>query len=206
MYPKAREVLEDDMANNEINEHLIFFKDLMEGRANTHFSTYLRKNEESLKKSLPRASFLRLKFEPVSEIRKILADHNIKFQENEAAVRKEEYLTNFHPDVLDESGELSLTHKNALFNGAIKEFHKGNRRSAKGNLYDYIGFPKKLSQKKNLERIKDVITFASIEGMHGDVELGKFLLKSLSQIGRQYSEVDDFVLQAADELKKIELT
>ena len=138
MYPKAREVLEDDMANNELIEHLIFFKDLMDGRANTHFSTYLRKNEESLKKSLPRASFLRLKFEPVSEIRKILADHNIKFQENEAAVRKEEYLTNFHPDVLDESGELSLTHKNALFNGAIKEFHYANRRSADVNIYDYI--------------------------------------------------------------------
>lgn len=192
------------MADSNLSEHLNFFKDLAEGRANMHFSRYLKMHEDSLKEHLPRSSFLRLKFEPIKEIRKILSDHKIPFKEDDVATRKEEYLISFHADVLDENGELSQEHKNKIFNGAVKSYHESNYELARKKLYSYIGFPKNLDQTKSIEKIKDVITFASIEGMHGDAELGKFLLRSLSQIDRQLSEIDDFILQAASELKKLE--
>ena len=181
--------------------HLVYFKELLEGNAVISFKAYLSNNEDSLRKQLSPARFARLKFKSIDEIIKILDEENISYSINDHAVRNEKYLATFHLDALNEQGRLKEGFKNTLFRGTVHNF-KTKGEEAVLTLYKYIEYPKKINNKKNIEKLQDIECFAELELSLGDESLGLFLLKALASIERQLSEVDDIVLKAQEAVMK----
>lgn len=183
------------------NEHLQFFKNLLEGTANISFLGYFSKHEASFKESLTRASFLRLKFSPFDEIEKILNEAKITYSLNENAVKREKYFFNFHKDVLDENGRLKTSHKRTIFNHSIGHYLDGAFDNARSCLEKYLGLNGKMKTKYSFDNFQDVVSFAEIEIDCGDKELGKFILTIVSSLPRQYSQIDDITIYATEKLK-----
>ncbi|CAH1059541.1 hypothetical protein [Paenibacillus pseudetheri] len=181
--------------------HLVYFKELLEGNAVISFKAYLSNNEDSLRKQLSPARFARLKFKSIDEIIKILDEENVSYSINDHAVRNEKYLATFHLDALNEQGRLKEGFKNTLFRGTVHNF-KTKGEEAVLTLYKYIEYPKKINNKKNIEKLQDIECFAELELSLGDESLGLFLLKALASIERQLSEVDDIVLKAQEAVMK----
>ncbi|WP_339247979.1 hypothetical protein [Paenibacillus sp. FSL F4-0243] len=181
--------------------HLVYFKELLEGNAEISFKAYLSNNEDSLRKQFSPARFARLKFKSIDEIIKILDEENISYSINDHAVRNEKYLATFHLDALNEQGRLKEGFKDTLFKGTVHNF-KTKGEEAVLTLYKYIEYPKKINNKKNIEKLQDIECFAELELSLGDESLGLFLLKALASIERQLSEVDDIVLKAQEAVMK----
>ncbi|MEK5437887.1 MULTISPECIES: hypothetical protein [Paenibacillus] len=181
--------------------HLVYFKELLEGNAEISFKAYLSNNEDSLRKQFSPARFARLKFNSIDEIIKILDEENVSYSINDHAVRNEKYLATFHLDALNEQGRLKEGFKDTLFNGTVHNF-KTKGEEAVLTLYKYIEYPKKINNKKNIEKLQDIECFAELELSLGDESLGLFLLKALASIERQLSEVDDIVLKAQEAVMK----
>lgn len=182
-------------------KHLDYFKDLVEGNASVAFSAYLRKNEQSLKEQFARAQFLRLKFDSIDEIIKILDESGIEYKLSNASINMEKYLMNFHPDVLDENGRIKKSHRDTMFNGAVRLFYV-EKNKAKSALHKFLGIPKRLSEGGSIEHMEDVEAFAEIELRYGDVDLGLFLLREIASIGRQYTDVDDITTRVRERLRE----
>jgi len=181
--------------------HLVYFKELLEGNAEISFKAYLSNNEDSLRKQFSPARIARLKFKSIDEIIKILDEENISYSINDHAVRNEKYLATFHLDALNEQGRLKEGFKDTLFKGTVHNF-KTKGEEAVLTLYKYIEYPKKINNKKNIEKLQDIECFAELELSLGDESLGLFLLKALASIERQLSEVDDIVLKAQEAVMK----
>ncbi|MEK4236987.1 hypothetical protein [Paenibacillus sp. FSL H7-0714] len=181
--------------------HLVYFKELLEGNAEISFKAYLSNNEDSLRKQFSPARFARLKFKSIDEIIKILDEENVSYSINDHAVRNEKYLATFHLDALNEQGRLKEGFKDTLFKGTVHNF-KTKGEEAVLTLYKYIEYPKKINNKKNIEKLQDIECFAELELSLGDESLGLFLLKTLASIERQLSEVDDIVLKAQEAVMK----
>lgn len=181
--------------------HLVYFKELLEGNAEISFKAYLSNNEDSLRKQFSSARFARLKFKSIDEIIKILDEENVSYSINDHAVRNEQYLATFHLDALNEQGRLKEGFKDTLFKGTVHNF-KTKGEEAVLTLYKYIEYPKKINNKKNIEKLQDIECFAELELSLGDESLGLFLLKALASIERQLSEVDDIVLKAQEAVMK----
>lgn len=181
--------------------HLVYFKELLEGNAVISFKAYLSNNEDSLRKQFSSARFARLKFKTIDEIIKILDEENVSYSINDHAVRNEKYLATFHMDALNEQGRLKEGFKDTLFKGTVHNF-KTKGEEAVLTLYKYIEYPKKINNKKNIEKLQDIECFAELELSLGDESLGLFLLKALASIERQLSEVDDIVLKAQEAVMK----
>ena len=135
---------------------------MVEGTAQYSFLAYFSQNEQYFKEVLSRAQFLRLKFSPISEVRKILNEAQILYCWNESAIKMESYFLNFHKDVLNECGRLEQTHKTALSNGAIGCFLEKKLDLADSLLRSYLGIQKK-TKNYNLEKFQDAMSFGSIE-------------------------------------------
>lgn len=181
--------------------HLVYFKELLEGNAQISFKAYLSNNEDSLRKQFSTARFARLKFKSIDEIIKILDEENVSYSINDHAVRNEKYLATFHLDALNEQGRLKEGFKDTLFKGTVHNF-KTKGEEAVLTLYKYIEYPKKINNKKNIEKLQDIECFAELELSLEDESLGLFLLKALASIERQLSEVDDIVLKAQEAVMK----
>lgn len=181
--------------------HLVYFKELLEGNAEISFKAYLSNHEDSLRKQFSPARFARLKFKSIDEIIKILDEENVSYSINDHAVRNEKYLATFHLDALNEQGRLKEGFKDTLFKGTVHNF-KTKGEEAVLTLYKYIEYPKKINNKKNIEKLQDIECFAELELSLGDESLGLFLLKALASIERQLSEVDDIVLKAQEAVMK----
>lgn len=181
--------------------HLVYFKELLEGNAEISFKAYLSNNEDSLCKQFSPARFARLKFKSIDEIIKILDEENVSYSINDHAVRNEKYLATFHLDALNEQGRLKEGFKDTLFKGTVHNF-KTKGEDAVLTLYKYIEYPKKINNKKNIEKLQDIECFAELELSLGDESLGLFSLKALASIERQLSEVDDIVLKAQEAVMK----
>lgn len=181
--------------------HLVYFKELLEANAEISFKAYLSNNEDSLRKQFSPARFARLKFKSIDEIIKILDEENVSYSINDHAVRNEKYLATFHLDALNEQGRLKEGFKDTLFQGTVHNF-KTKGEEAVLTLYKYIEYPKKINNKKNIEKLQDIECFAELELSLGDESLGLFLLKALASIERQLSEVDDIVLKAQEAVMK----
>jgi hypothetical protein len=181
--------------------HLVYFKELLEGNAEISFRAYLSNNEDSLRKQFSPARFTRLKFKSIDEIIKILDEENVSYSINDHAVRNEKYLATFHLEALNEQGRLKEEFKDTLFKGTVHNF-KTKGEDAVLTLHKYIEYPKKINNKKNIEKLQDIEFFAELELSLGDESLGLFLLKALASIERQFTEVDDIVLRAQEAVMK----
>lgn len=184
-------------------EHLEYFKDLLEGKAEISFQGYLALHEDSLKSQFSAARFARIKFKNIEEIEKILIEENIPHSIDKESVKYEKYLSTFHPDSLNGKGRLKDGFKETLFNGLFKKF-KENGIAAAADLYKYIGFKEEKKSKINIEKMADIEYFAEIETKFGSKDFGLFILKSLASIGRQFSTADDICMRAKEAIKNLD--
>ena len=184
-------------------EHLQFFKDLIEGKAQISFLGYFPTHEKSIKESLERASFLRLKFTPFDEIEKILSSSEITYFRDEAAIKREKYFFSFHKDVLDENGKLKTSHKHSLFNHAAGQYLDGAIEDARLSLSKYLGLHGGGKKKYSYAKFQDVVSFSEVEINYGNKELGKFMLTLIGDLPRNYSAIDDLSIYAKKKLQMI---
>ena len=193
---------------NKINpRHLEFFKSALEGFEKMTMAAYIRKNNEAIKRELTRAEYLRLKFDTVATVKKILNENNIYYTENKFVEKREWYLGLFDPSVLDDNGELTEEHRKqmrSIYNGAIVAFENGDRR-AKELFYESIGYPEKTYEQSDMEELEDVFYDATAEFQYGDKATGVFLLKCLAEMNFQYSALDDMISRVREflELNKL---
>lgn len=189
------------MEGNLRQEHIEFFKELLEGTAKVSFLGYFPKNEAYFKEALERASFLRLKFTPMEEIQAILDKNGIAYTLSENAIKREKYFLGFHKDVLDENGKLKISHKSTIFNNSLGYYLDGKLDEARLSLEKYLGIAEKSKKKYSFEKFQDVVSFGEMEIEFGDKALGKFILTVVSSLPRQYSSIDDITVYAAEKLK-----
>jgi len=185
------------------NVHLKYFKDMVEGVAQDSFSAYFPRHEKYFKETLSRAKFLRLKFSPVSEIKKILDENEVPYLWSEAAVKLEEYLLTVHKDVLNEHGGLTNTHKATLLGGAVGCFIENDLEKANAILRNYLGINSK-RKVFDLEKFQDAEFLGETEMDFGNKLLGKFILEVIASLPRKFDAVEDVVINAVNKLKSFE--
>jgi hypothetical protein len=188
------------MEANLDSKHLSYFKELLEGKATVSFSAYLKINQAALTAQLPRAQFLRLKFDCTDEMQKILESHGVEFEANEAAIRREIYLRNVNPADLDESGRLKPATRSALFEGAVALFESGKEDEARLTVLRLVDQPKKMSSNRVFDELEDLEYFSEIEMKFGNVKTGLFFMGIIASFERQFSRIDDIIIRAREAL------
>jgi hypothetical protein len=184
-------------------KHLEFFKSSLEGSERMTLTAYVRANNEALKCELKRAEYLRLKFDTINTVKKILRENDICYVENKFSEKREKYLSLFDPSVLDDNGEFTKEHRQHMrssYNGAIVAFENGDRNAEK-LFYTSIGYPKKIYEQSDMEELEDIFYDATVEFEYGDKATGVFLLRCLAEMNFQYSALDDIILRSRELLK-----
>lgn len=189
-------------------QHLDFFKQILEGKALYAFGVYLKKHEQSLKKQLPRGQFLRLKFKPLEEIEIILQQNNITYQLNPQAIKREKYLLCFHDSVLDENGFPTAAFEASLFNGAAHDFLNSAPEKASQKLHDYVWYTTNNNNNhaEILENFEEVGFHGTIEIEYGNQALGIFLLQYIAQQASDCSRISNLILNAKTTLQSLSAT
>ena len=72
-------------------EHLAYFKDLLEGRAEVSWHAWFDPREAELAAELPRAVFLRLKFHKLDEAETLLRAAGVPYTPDPGAARRERH-------------------------------------------------------------------------------------------------------------------
>lgn len=108
------------------DEVLIMLKSFLEGTNDCSFKKWFGDNESYLKLLLPRAEFLRLKFEPFAYAGQQLTKHNIAVNLNQTSLNRQYFLFHLSPNLLDEMGELDFNAFLEINDGLPKAFFNHN--------------------------------------------------------------------------------
>ena len=177
-------------------EYLDFMKNLIEGNAQISFRSWFFKEQGNLKAWLPNAKFLRLKFDPMQEIPKILKENGVIFSLNETAIRAENYYLLFDDAMLDEKGRINDSVKRKLFDGLVAEIIDNNNNLAEELLVGKLRRLKKTSSAKRREELEGLLYFAETEIVFGDHRVGVVLIDLLEKHATDFDEIYDLVLRA----------
>jgi hypothetical protein len=176
--------------------HLNFLKNMLEGNNSITFSAWFKNHEAALKQCLPRAQFLRLKFNPTDEACALLAQHNIQFTTNALAVKNERFLLTWHASFLDDNGYVKQEQKAKLYEGAIGLLMQNDMAAGKKSIEKQL---KNISKKKlpaRANELEEMLGFAEIEFTLGDTTIGNSVLQSIAAMPMTLSYADEFILRA----------
>jgi hypothetical protein len=179
------------------SEHLAYFKALLEGRAELSWRAWFKRNEAQLSQDLPRAAFLRLKFQMLDEAEKLLRESGIEFTVSPLA-RRERYYANLHESVLDENGRPLESFRREAFDGAIGHFFDGRPEQGKENLAKYL---RKLQRRPEIQRAEDLGDFCfdgEIELEYGNREIGRSILELVAAMKIGDDLVDPVIFRARE--------
>lgn len=185
--------------NDYKEEQLIYFKDLIEGKATVSWRGWWNTNDETMKSQLKRPEYARLKFGHLKYAFKILEAKGIDVEWGTAA-EKESYYATLHKSVLDENGRPNEEFRRKSYNGACGDFIDGNLESCENKLKKIITKLKKIGGLKAQE---------DLEGMQFDGEMmvnsktdegfGKALLEAVVSFGYG-DDLTDFAVNKAEEI------
>jgi hypothetical protein len=178
--------------------HLTFLKNMLQGHNDCSFKPWFKKHEAELKKCLPHAQFLRLKFTPTDEACALLNQHNIQFAINDLAIKNERYLMTWHASFLDDNGYVKPEQKAKLFNGAIGLLMQNEIEAGKQSIEKQLQKIAKMKMPKRADELEDMLGFAEMEFSFGDTNVGKCVLQSIAAMPMTLSYADDFILMAQD--------
>ncbi|EKE77808.1 hypothetical protein [Gallaecimonas xiamenensis] len=119
------------------DEQLLYFEQLLIGKAELSWRAWWAQNEELLKQQLPRSEYLRIKFGLVRYAHQVLSDAGYTVQWGPAASR-EAFFANLHESVLDGKGKPSKTHRLTMYDGALASLEAGNVQEAVGKVRKII--------------------------------------------------------------------
>jgi hypothetical protein len=176
-------------------EHLAYFKDLFEGRAEVSWHAWFKKNDSQLAQELPRADYLRIKFDKLDEAEKLLHQAGIPFRMSPIA-KREKFYSLLHESVLDERGRPIESFRRDAYLGAVGQFLDGDFSSAKASLTACLKKIKRRPVAKRIEDLEDMCFDAEMEFQHGNRELGRFMLEVIALLEAGNDLLDPSVFRA----------
>lgn len=171
-------------------EHLSYFVDLLEGRAEVSWHAWFAAHEAELARDLPRAEFLRLKFQKVKEAEKLLQSAGIPYTEDPSAARRERYYALLHPSVLDERGRPRPEFRRKAYNGVMGQLMDGDFDAARATLAKLIRRIRRHPAEKQAEELEDLCFDGEMELTLGDPAVGRALLEAAASVPRWDDQVD----------------
>jgi len=164
------------------DEHLQYFKALLEGRADISWRAWFARNEAKLTLELPRAVLLRLKFDQLDEAEKLLSEAGVRYTPHPTAARRERYYAQLHPSVLDERGRPREAFMRKAYRGAVGLILDGKHDEARERLAGEI---KKIRRKPTLqqaEALADMCFDGEMSYLGENREVGRALLKAVASV------------------------
>jgi len=175
-------------------EHLLYFKELLEGRADVSWNAWFPRHEAELARELPRAEFLRLKFQKLDEAEKLLRAAGVEYTPDPAAARRERYHALLDPSVLDQRGRPRPEFRRKAYNGALGQLMDGEVDAARATLGKFIRRVRRYPAEKQAEELEDLCFDGEMELTLGDPEIGRVLLEAVASVPPR----DDLVDPATD--------
>src|SRR3712207_6820616 len=115
-------------------EHLTYFKDLLEGRAEESWNAWFARHRPELERELPRADYLRIRFNTLDEAEKQLRAAGIDYTPDPVAARRERHYALLDPSVLDERGRPLPEFQRRAYSGAVGQLMDGDVEAARVTL------------------------------------------------------------------------
>jgi hypothetical protein len=143
-----------------------------------------------LKRELPRAEFLRLKFHKLDEAEALLIAAGVSYTPDPGAVRRERYHALLHPSVLDERGRPRPEFRRKAYNGAMGQLMDGDFDAARSTLAKYIRRVRRHPAEKQAEELEDLCFDGEMELTLGDPAVGRALLEAAASVPRWDDQVD----------------
>jgi len=179
-------------------EHLAYFKDLLEGRAEVSWNAWFPRHDAEFARELPRAVYLRLKFQKLDEAEKLLRAAGVEYTPDPVAARRERYYALLSPTVLDERGHPRPEFRRKAYNGAFGQLMDGEVEEARATLARYIQRVRRLPMHRQAEELEDLCFDGEMELTLGDPEIGRVLLEAVASVPRKNDQVDPAVDRARE--------
>ena len=179
-------------------DHLAYFKILLEGRAGISWNAWFKRNEADLAARMPRADFLRLKFNKLDEAERLLRLAGIDPVISPLA-KRERYYASLHDNVLDAQGRPLLSVRRGAYDGALGQALDGHLQQAATTL---AGFLEKLQQQPRNTRaeiLADLCFDGEMERDFGDCATGDLMLKAVAA----FASDDDLLAPAMERAKAL---
>jgi hypothetical protein len=180
-------------------EHLAYFKNLFEGRAEISWKAWFPQNEAQLTQDLPRVDFLRLKFYNLDEAEKLLKQAGVEYIPSPLAIRRERYYAQLHQSVLDEKGRPKEAFLRKAYGGAVGAFMDKNFEKGKKALKRELG---KIMRRHPLVRSEDLGDFyfsGEMEFELGNRDLGQAIIELVAAVQTD----DDLLFFAIDRAREL---
>lgn len=170
-----------------------YLKSLLEGKSDVYFHAWFSNHSSEIERLLPRAEYLKLKFDPLSFARKRLETEGVACVPNESAIAYQEFLLTFASDLLDEKGDLRRDELLSLFDGIPSDYYCADRSEVVGKIERYL----ERHQEKDSEILsQDVVDllyfFQSMD--YADPDFSKFGIAAIQEyferVGLRFSEID----------------
>ena len=178
-------------------EHLNYFKDLLEGRATISWQAWFKRNAESLQTELPRAVYLRLKFQNLDEAEKLLRESGIEFLASPQAKRERQY-AQLHPSVLDENGRPLESFQRKAYNGAFGAFMDDQPEKGNALLRKFLAKINRGSSLKRGETLGDMCFDGQMELQLGNELIGRSILELIAELETGDDLIDPAIFRARE--------
>lgn len=176
-------------------DHLAYFKDLLEGRADISWNAWFKRNQQSLSAQLTRADFLRLKFNKLDEAERLLQQAAIPYVPSPLA-RRERHHAMLHDSVLDEQGRPLLSFRRKAYDGALGQLMDGDVAQAEATLATYLAKLRRQSSGPRAEAVADLCFDGEMELVYGTQAIGITMLQTVAAIAEGDDLLDPSIQRA----------
>jgi len=176
-------------------DHLAYFKDLLEGRADISWNAWFKRNQQSLSAQLNRADFLRLKFNKLDEAERLLQQAAIPYVLSPLA-KRERHHAMLHESVLDEHGRPLLSFRRKAYDGALGQLMDGDVAQAEATLAAYLGKLRRQPQGPRAEAVADLCFDGEMELVYGTQAIGITMLQTVAAIAEGDDLLDPSIQRA----------
>lgn len=182
-------------------EHLAYFKDLFEGRAEISWNAWFKRNESQLAQELPRMEYLRLKFDKMDEAEKLLRKAGIQFEISPLAKRERHYSL-LHDSVLDEKGRPLAEFQRKAYDGAIGCFMDGSSEKGTEILAKFVRKAMRRPLLKRADAIGDLCFDGEMQLATGDPAIGTAILELIAELDTGDDLLDPAIRRARELLQR----
>ncbi len=182
-------------------EHLEYFKSLLEGRANVSWHGWFGPNEAALQEELPRADFLRLKFHNVDAARDALVAAGIEFTESPLA-KREKYYATLSKTVLDSAGRPRPEFKRKAYGDAMGYFMDGDIETGVDHLAKFLKTLRRRPIDVRREELEGLCFDAEMELEYGNPKTARAMLQLVADFPSNGDLLDGAIDRANKLLEK----
>lgn len=180
-------------------EHLDFFKSLLEGTASRSWNAWFWEHDEQLRDEMPRAAYLRLKFKNIEGAERLLQLAGVDYQRNESAIKWERYCSSLHRSALNDDGRPNDRTRRKAYDGAFGYLLDGNKSLGVETLQNIISRICRLTPLRQADELNDMAFDGEMELRFGHANIGRRLLEAVASV----PEGDDLTDPPIQNAKKL---